>query len=193
MSFLDVLQQILSTPAILVGLVAFVGLLLQKKPIEDITKGTIKTIVGFLVLGAGADFLVVSLNAFGALFNFAFGVQGVVPNNEAIVSLALVQFATETSLIMCFGMLANLVIARFSRLNYIFLTGHHTLYMACLLAAVLNAGGLSGWQLILSGSLVLGFTMAAFPAMAQKTMTKITGNDELGFGHFGTVGYWIAG
>ncbi|MEG0542062.1 MAG: PTS transporter subunit IIC, partial [Angelakisella sp.] len=63
MSFLDVLQQILSTPAILVGLVAFVGLLLQKKPIEDITKGTIKTIVGFLVLGAGADFLVVSLNA----------------------------------------------------------------------------------------------------------------------------------
>ena len=29
--------------------------------------------------------------------------------------------------------------------------------------------------------------------MAQKTMTKITGNDELGFGHFGTVGYWLAG
>lgn len=193
MGFLDVLQQILSTPAILVGLVALVGLVLQKKPIEDIVKGTIKTIVGFLVLGAGSDFLVVSLNAFGELFNFAFGVQGVVPNNEAIVSLALVQFATETALIMCFGMLANLVIARFSRLNYIFLTGHHTLYMACLLAAVLNAGGLSGWQLILSGSLVLGFTMAAFPALAQKTMTKITGNDELGFGHFGTVGYWMAG
>lgn len=66
---LDFIINILSTPAILVGLLALIGLALQKKPIEEITKGTAKTIVGFLVLTAGAGFLQSgSLNAFGDIF-----------------------------------------------------------------------------------------------------------------------------
>lgn len=194
-AFLDVLQQILSTPSILVGFIAFIGLVAQKKPIEIVIKGTLKTILGFIVLGAGAGVLVGALNYFGAMFNFGFGVNGVVPNNEAIVSLALNDYAEATAYIMAFGMLANIILARFSRLKYIFLTGHHTLYMAALIAVVLTVGGLSGWQLILSGSALLGLTMAVFPAMAQKTMVKITGDDSVAFGHFGTVGYvfsaWI--
>ncbi len=187
--YLDFIQQILSTPSILVGLIAFIGLILQKKAIEDVLKGTLKTILGFIIIGSGAGILVGALNYFGELFNFAFGIQGIVPNNEAIVSLALNDFASSTALIMAFGMLANIVIARFSKLKYIFLTGHHTLYMAALIAVVLNVGGLEGWQLILGGSCVLGFTMVFFPAIAQKTMVKITGDDSIGFGHFGTLGY----
>ncbi|MGL4663206.1 MAG: PTS ascorbate transporter subunit IIC [Culicoidibacterales bacterium] len=193
MQILEVINEILSTPAILVGLVALIGLVLQKKPIEDVIKGTTKTVVGFLIIGAGAGFLLDgSLKEFGVMFNFAFGMQGVVPNNEAIVTLGLETFAKETALIMAFGMLANLVIARFSNLKYIFLTGHHTLYMAALLAVVLNVGGLSGIYLIAAGSLILGFTMAFFPAIVQPTMRKITGTDELAFGHFGSFGYWFA-
>lgn len=193
MAVLKVIQELLSTPSILVGLMAMIGLILQKKPIEDIVKGTIKTIVGFLVLSAGSAFLQSgSLNDFGTLFNFAFNVQGVVPNNEAIVTAGLVEYAGPTALIMCFGMLANIVMARFSRWNYIFLTGHHTLYMACLIAVVLSVGGLKGAPLVIGGSLILGLVMAMFPAMAQKTVTKITGTDEIGFGHFSTIGYWFA-
>jgi ascorbate PTS system EIIC component len=194
-SILNVLQQILSTPSVLVGLIALIGLVAQKKPIEIVIKGTIKTILGFLVIGAGAGILVGALNYFGALFNFGFGVSGVVPNNEAIVSLALNDYAQATAYIMAFGMVANILLARFSRMKYIFLTGHHTLYMAALIAVVLSVGGLEGWQLILGGSALLGFTMAFFPAIAQKTMVKITGDDSIAFGHFGTLGYvfsaWI--
>ena len=59
---------ILSTPAILVGLISLFGLILQKKPVEDVVKGTVKTIVGFLVLTAGSSFLQTgSLNDFGVL------------------------------------------------------------------------------------------------------------------------------
>ena len=102
---LDFIINILSTPAILVGLLAMLGLVLQKKPIEVVIKGTVKTIVGFLVLSAGAAFLQSgSLNPFGDLFNYAFNMQGVVPNNEAIVSLALNSFATDTAYVMCIGM-----------------------------------------------------------------------------------------
>ena len=57
MPVIDFIVKALSTPAILVGLVALLGLVLQKKPIEELVKGTLKTIVGFLVLFAGASFL----------------------------------------------------------------------------------------------------------------------------------------
>ena len=193
MQILLFFQEILSTPAILVGLMALIGLLLQKKSAPDVVRGTIKTIVGFLVLGAGADFLQTgSLNDFGVIFNYAFNLNGVVPNNEAIVTTALVDYAKDTAWIMMFGMIANIVIARLSRLKYIFLTGHHTLYMACMIAIVLTVGGLSGWQLILGGSLILGLVMAVFPAMGQSTMRKITGTNDIALGHFSTVGYWFA-
>jgi ascorbate PTS system EIIC component len=188
-SVLVFIQDVLSTPALLIGTMALIGLVAQGRPIEEVIKGTLKTILGFVIIGAGAGILVGALNYFGELFNFAFGVQGVVPNNEAIVSLALNEYAQATALIMAFGMVANILLARFSKWKYIFLTGHHTLYMAALIAVVLSVGGLEGWQLILAGSALLGFTMVFFPALAQKTMVKITGEESIAFGHFGTLGY----
>lgn len=193
MAVLDFIVNILSTPAILVGLMALLGLCLQGKPIEDVIKGTTKTIVGFLVLTAGSSFLQSgSLLAFGEVFNYAFNMQGVVPNNEAVVSLALEQFGQATAIIMCLGMVLNIVLARFSRMPYIFLTGHHTLYMACMLAVVLSVGGLEGWQLYISGGCLLGLIMVLSPAYCNPTMKKITGTDSVAFGHFGGFGYWVA-
>ena len=190
---MDFIINILSTPAMIVGLLSLFGLVLQKKPIEDVVKGTVKTIVGFLILSAGASFLQTgSLNAFGELFNYAFNVQGVVPHNEAIVSLGLEQFGEATAYIMVVGMIANIILARFSRMNYIFLTGHHTLYMACMLAVILAFAGLEGVQLWLAGGLVLGLVMVISPAICQPTMRKIVGTDDLAFGHFGGFGYWFA-
>ena len=191
---LNFVVNILSTPSILVGLLALFGLLLQKKPIEEVVSGTIKTIVGFLVLDAGSAFLQSgSLNAFGEVFNYAFNMQGVVPNNEAVVSMALTDFGQASAIIMCVGMVMNIVLARFSRLHYIFLTGHHTLYMACMLAVVLSIGGLEGWPLYIAGGCLLGFIMALSPAYCQPTFRKLTKSDSIALGHFGGIGYALAG
>lgn len=43
------------------------------------------------------------------------------------------KYGASTALIMAFGMVANIIVARFTRLKYIFLTGHHTFYMACMI------------------------------------------------------------
>lgn len=195
MAVLDFLVNILSTPAILVGVLALVGLCLQRKPIEDVVRGTIKTIVGFLVLSAGASFLQTgSLLAFGELFNYAFNMQGVVPNNEAVVSDALQNFGTSSALIMALGMAFNLILARFSRMPYIFLTGHHTLYMACMIAVILGgAGHLEGPALYLAGGCLLGLIMVISPAYCQLTFRKVTGSNAVALGHFGGLGYWFAG
>ena len=192
-ALLDFIVDILKVPSVLVGIIALIGLIAQKKPVADIIKGTIKTILGFIVLGGGAGVLLGALNPLGDIFQQAFNVQGVVPNNEAIVSTALEKYGTATALIMAFGMVANIAIARFTRLKFIFLTGHHTFYMACMIAVILVVAGFEGAHLVLVGSLSLGLVMAFFPFIAQPFMRDITGSDEVGFGHFGTVGYVLAG
>ena len=165
---LNFVVDILKVPSVLVGLIALIGLVAQKKAFSDVVKGTIKTILGFIVLGGGATVLVGSLNPLGGMFEHAFTIQGIIPNNEAIVSIALEKYGAATALIMAFGMVANIIVARFTRLKYIFLTGHHTFYMACMIGVILTVAGFEGVGLVFTGSLILGLVMAFFPALAQR-------------------------
>lgn len=190
---INTILDVVKTPAILVALIALLGLLLQRKSASDTVKGTLKTFVGFLVLTGGAGVVVSSLEPFGAMFQQAFNVQGVVPNNEAIVSLALVQYGTTTALIMFFGMIANILIAAFTKFKHVFLTGHHTLYMACMLAVIFTVAGFKDIWLIVVGALALGAIMSLSPFFLQPFMRTMTGNDGVGLGHFGGGGYWLAG
>jgi ascorbate PTS system EIIC component len=194
MEFFEFLMnEILSLPEVLVGLIVMVGLLLQKADFSKIFAGTTKSIIGFLILGAGAGVIIGSLDALGGIIQDRFDIQGVIPNNEAIVALAQQTLGTETALIMGFGFLANILYARFTPLKYIFLTGHHTFFMAALLSAVLATAGMSGIALVTTGSLILGGVMVLMPALAQPFMRKITGGNEIAMGHFGTIGYVSAG
>lgn len=189
---LQFIQQVLSTPAIFVGLIALLGLLLQRQDVQTCVKGTIKTILGFIVLNAGAGVVQDSIIPFGELFQVAFHVEGVVPNNEAVTSLALNSYAVQTASIFALGMCANILLARFSRLKYIFLTGHHALYMSCLISILMSISGLTGIKLILAGALLLGLVMTIFPALMQPTIEAVTGDDSLALGHFGSSCYWLS-
>ncbi|MBD8364022.1 PTS ascorbate transporter subunit IIC, partial [Klebsiella pneumoniae] len=136
------IYDVLGTPAILVGLFSLIGLLLQKKGISDVISGTLKTIMGFVILTAGAGIIAYTLTIFSQLFEHSFHIQGVVPNTDAMAALAQKNYGTETATIMVLGMLINIALARLTPLKYIFLTGHHTLYMAAMLAVILSVGGL---------------------------------------------------
>ncbi|MXQ55113.1 PTS ascorbate transporter subunit IIC [Shimazuella alba] len=189
---LEALIDIIGNPSILIGIFAFVGLILQKKSLSEIVSGTLKTIMGFIMIGAGANVIVSSLDIFGKMFNMAFHITGVVTSNEAVVSIAQKTFGIQMALIMVFGMIINIFIARFTKLKYIFLTGHHTLFMACVLSLVLSTSGVKGIPLIAIGSIVVGVWMAISPALLQSTVRKVTGSDQIALGHFGSIGFLIA-
>ncbi|WP_435946735.1 PTS ascorbate transporter subunit IIC [Dryocola sp. BD586] len=191
--FRFLMSDVLSEPAVLVGLIALIGLIAQKKPVTECIKGTVKTIMGFVILGAGAGLVVSSLGDFATIFQHAFGIQGVVPNNEAIVSVAQKSFGKEMAMIMFFAMVINILIARFTPWKFIFLTGHHTLFMSMMVAVILATAGMSGFTLIAVGSLVVGVAMVFFPAIAHPYMKKVTGSDDVAIGHFSTLSYVLAG
>ncbi|RIY35233.1 PTS ascorbate transporter subunit IIC [Psittacicella gerlachiana] len=189
---LSFFTDILSQPAFLMGGIAFIGLLCLRAPANKLLTGTIKPILGYLMLGAGANVIVSQLTPLGQIIEAGFSIKGVVPNNEAIVSIAQKVLGVETMSILLLGFIINLVIAKFTKYKYIFLTGHHTFFMACLMSAVLQASGLRGWELVALGGFFLGAWSAISPAIGQRYTKVVSDDDGIAMGHFGSLQYYLA-
>lgn len=185
-------NDILTNPAFLLGLMSLIGLVALKKPINKLITGTLKPILGFIMLGAGADFIVKNLDYLGKMIEKGFNITGVVPNNEAIVSIAQKALGKETMFILVAGLIINVLIARFTKFKYIFLTGHHSFFLACMFSAVLATIGFKGGMLVLTGGLLLGMWSAISPAIGQKYTDLVTDDDGIAMGHFGSIGYYVS-
>ena len=179
--------------ALIVGIISFVGLVLQKKTTEQVISGTAKTIIGFMIFNIGSAAIGSIVGNFTKLFNNGFGIDGVTTQVEVATGMALNTYGTEVAMVVLVGFVANLLFAKFTPFKAIFLTGQHFLYFACVLALVFIAHGFNSLWTILFGGIVLGLCGAALPTIAQPFMRKITGDDSIAMGHFNTIGYALAG
>ncbi|WP_305150858.1 PTS ascorbate transporter subunit IIC [uncultured Dubosiella sp.] len=187
------LTALFTTPSLLIGLFTAIGLLAQKESFEKVCKATVNAAIGFLLLEAGSLYLQNGpLQVFDRVFHFAFHVQSVIPHNEAVIAESLNQTVVNTSLILILGMICNLILARFTCFKFIFLSGHHAFYMACLIGVALETAGLDLIQVIIAGSLLTGLSMSFFPAIAQRPVKRITKADKIALGHFSTVSYVLS-
>lgn len=85
--------------------------------------------------------------------------------------------------------ICNILIARFTKWKYIFLTGQALLWMATMTTVFGYFAGLRGFLLILVGGIVGGIFTVLMPAIAQPIIRKVTGSDDIALGHFCTIGY----
>jgi PTS system ascorbate-specific IIC component len=197
MAILNFLQAFLSNASILVGLMALIGLLALKRPFEEVVTGTIKTILGFLVLGAGANVVVGAITPLGTLFTSVLNIpNAAVPVNEVFTSIVQESLGRQVSLVFLFAFLFNLFLARVTKFKYIWLTGHHTLFIATLTTGMLSVMPVFAGNdvvIIIIASLLSGFMMTVMPALSMPFMKKITGGDTFAMGHFGISTYALAG
>ena len=186
-------NEILAVPAYLIGIITAVGLLALRKNVGQVVGGALKATLGFMLLNAGAVLVVGSLEPLGVMIQGATGSQGVVPTNEAIVGIAQNEFGAQVAWLMILGFGFSLLLARFTPLHYVFLTGHHMLFMATLLTIVLATAGFSTTVVVVVGGILLGVLLVSLPAISQPWTKRITGDNSIAIGHFGTLGYISAG
>ncbi|GAA0804123.1 PTS sugar transporter subunit IIC [Faecalicatena orotica] len=192
-----IINNILTQAAIIIGLIALLGLALQKKPAGQIVSGTMKTILGFMVLSAGSTVMQGALSYFGAIFNQGFGLNGlesVVASIEAINGQAMGELGlgAEIAISLAGIFIVNIILARITPFKYIFLTGQALLWESTLCVVFAWFCGLRGIPLILISSLVGGAFATLMPAIAQPIVRKITGSDDIALGHFCTIGYMFS-
>ncbi len=192
---LQIFIGIITTPAMILGFVALLGLALQGKHVSEVIKGTVKTILGLLILSAGAGVIVDNLIPFSGMFTEGFGLTGVVPFDEAVVGALtekIAVIARTTSLILAFGFVVNLITARVSAFKYIFLTGHMMWILAGAISWALYDLGVPEMSIIIFGSVVQGIVLTFLPVISQPIMRKITGNDTIAYGHLTTIGVVVS-
>jgi len=186
-----IITNILTQTAITIALIAMLGLVLQKKSIGQTIAGTFKTLLGFMVLSAGAGIICGSLIYFGNIFTEGFHMQGIIPSIEAINGQAMNELGLGSPIAFTFLAIfvVNIIIARFTKWKYIFLTGQAILWMATMCTIFGYVAGLRGATLVIVGGIIGGIFAVAMPAIAQPLIRKITGSDDIALGHFCTVGY----
>jgi PTS system ascorbate-specific IIC component len=184
------LTAFLSNPAVILGLIALVGLIALRKSYSDVITGTLKTLFGFLILQQGSNIIVTALIPFSTMFTQAFGLTGIVAEDNSLVAAVQTVLGKETALILIFSFLINLLLARVTRWKYIFLTGHMMFSFAGTMAILFKQMGFPSWQIVLFGSIVQGISMVLFPALSQPMVRKVTNNDQIAFGFWGSS--WIS-
>jgi PTS system ascorbate-specific IIC component len=202
MEIFKVLLELITLPAFVLGLIAMIGLLIQRKPGSEVLVGTIKTILGLLIMSVGIGALINALVPIQAMFEAgipAGGFTTFVTFDEAVVGA--VQAANNANIgaaiawTMLFGFVIHILLARFTKFKFIYLTGHMIWIHAGAFAILFHSFGLSLFWTVLLASIVDGLYMTLAPALAQPVMRKIVGNDEIAFGHGQTllnmVGAWV--
>ncbi|WP_342269062.1 PTS ascorbate transporter subunit IIC [Spiroplasma endosymbiont of Aspidapion aeneum] len=207
---LGLLKGFFGYPAILVGLFAMVGSIVQKRKGGEILISTLKTVIGFLIISGGASVLSTTLGNLTNVIKNGFGIgqkgssmEFIIPSNEAAMAWmqkTVPDLFTTASLIMILGMVGNIILAKFSNLKFIYLTGHVIFYTSLVLSLSMYMAGLRPLEntqdtaiCLLSGMCFLGLYMVISPALSAKYAAQIIGNDKLALGHTGGFGCALSG
>ncbi|AOM84489.1 PTS ascorbate transporter subunit IIC [Salisediminibacterium beveridgei] len=187
------INNILSEAVFLVGLVVLIGMLLQKKSVDKIVSGTIKTMVGFLLITTGAQSLGVSLLPLQPLLSEVFNLNVDVPPLEEAQAQSFADIGTEMALIFAIGFLIHILFARITPFKYVHLSAHVSFFYSGLIAALLIFNtNLSLVSVVAIGSIMLALYLTITCAYINPLMKNIKGGEGFTLGHSSSSGLWIA-
>jgi PTS system ascorbate-specific IIC component len=188
-------RDVLGVPAYLVGIMTLIALAASRKPAGEIIGGVVKATLGFIILNIGSNAVVEAVRPLDGLISGTFGVGALVPTNETITLFANQNnaIAQNVSLAMFAGVILSVALARLTPLRYVFLTGHHMLFMATVLAVVMFGVRVDNTLQVIVAAVGLATMMLVMPAFSMPWMRKVSGGQPLAMGHFGTLGYIAAG
>ena len=173
-------DHILRNPPILLGLIALIGLVMQRKSISDIIKGTLSAAFGMIALSTGVSMLVKAILPLNQAVQVQLGVEVA----EGLSDVTFVaEYGGDVGLAMFFGLAIHLLIARFTPVKTIFLTGHMLWWFPFIFVAGGVEAGLSGTVLIGLGALLSALYWSFMPWIMRKYVWDATGDDSFLIGH----------
>jgi PTS system ascorbate-specific IIC component len=180
-------NNIFGVPAFLIGIIVLLGLLLQKKTSSQTVSGTFKAMIGFLIINAGAGIIVGALNIFQPMWAEVFGLKAGSLGKFLGQTEFNIKFGSAVTLAMFLGFLINVLLARFTKFKYIYLTGHMMFWTTTIFAGIIvNTVGkdhVSFIGLVIFLSIFMGLYWTFQPALVQPFMRKVTGGNAIALGH----------
>lgn len=184
-------NNIFGVPAFLLGIIVLMGLMLQKKTVSQTVSGVFKAMIGFLIINAGAGIITGALNIFQPLWAEVFGLKAADLGEFMGQTAFNVKFGSAVTSAMFLGFLINVLLARFTRFKYIYLTGHMMFWTTTIFAGIIveavGAENVSNVKLIAFLSIFMGLYWTFQPALVQPFMRKVTGGNTIALGHTSAI------
>lgn len=183
---------LLGQVSLLIGFIALVGLILQRKRFEEVVVGTIKAIAGVIIMTIGIDAFIGGLLSFQTVVSSAFGITP--PEFTMTLGDFTAKYGGAAVMGLTVGFFIHLLLTSLLRIRLVYLTGHLMYWIAILTAAALVQvfPSISSGALIITTAIICAIYWTIQPWYIHKFTKVITKSDEFGFGHTSSFAGYLA-
>ncbi len=176
--------------------IAAAYLLKNKKPINEIIENIMKTIIGWYLILLGAELSAWAMGPLSEKLFLVYGLKGGVMNTEIFGSWLLQSAGNIGFLAFLTAFFVNLMLARIRKKGYLFLTGHHLLFLSLMSVSLFHQ--LTNFREVpaaLSAGAVTGIYAYLSVWIGAKSMKKLNPKTEAGLANSTSgaalLGVWI--